>query len=610
VTLTFVSGLIETFDDITIRDGVNASAPVLFSGANGGDLSGLTRTASSGSLYLSVNSDESASCQDGSLGLGGGWNWEVETECPSTESCDGAQPITSQVTFAQSEITADVGAAPAGADQCAGPGNNPERWFTFTAEGSVTYFRAEVSGNFDPAVEVFDACGGELLACVNDAAPGQRELFWITDLTPGQDYVFRVYHAGSSAPDVTAFEVAVAHIPVIALRSDFCGATDLTNTSIIRAETPNPTFLLQNFVWEFTQLEAPFDTFEVTSPNGANPQFRMFWFPEVEFGRSYSVRVRARMYQGPNLGDYGDACTITMAGGPTTFLLNSFEGGNFAMCDILRARRLPGATNYRWTFSSGGTTLTANSNSSNNRLSLRAVEGLQLGTAYSVEVFATVAGTEGTTSTARTINMNAFVPDTEINPDQFACGAAVALNTVVQAIEVCADSYTFRFENQTDPLQEAIEFVRPNRVLKFTAVPGLVQGHTYSVQVKAASGGMDGDYSTACEVTFLVSQQLSFSGNAGSPGSPLMTSGLSVFPNPVIGDEVRVTMTGLIDDVAEVTVEIYNLAGRRIDVQNYANTGERFSTTIRLDNNIASGAYLIRTSVNGQPAAAQKLLIP
>ena len=612
VTLTFISGLIESFDEITIRNGDNAAAPVLFSGSNGGDLSGLTRTAESGSIYLSVNSDGSASCQDGSLGLGGGWNWEVETECPSFGSCGEAAPITSQVTFAQSEIGDDLAGAPAGAGQCAGPGNNPERWFTFTAEGSVTYFRADGSGNFDPAVEVYDACGGELLACVNDAGAGQRELFWVTDLTPGADYVFRVYHAGASVPDITVFEAAVAHIPVIQLRSDFCGAEGLTPASIIRSTTPNPDFLLQNFVWEFTQLEAPFETFELTSPNGANPQFRMFWFPEVEYGRSYSVRVKARMYQGANLGDYGDACTITMAGGPTTFLEASFDDGFYNMCDILRAKRIPGAVNYRWTFTSGGTTLERNSNSSNNRMPLHFVSDLQLGTAYDVEVFATDAqGNEGNVSTVRTINMNNFVPDTELNSAQFTCGSTVVLTNLVNAVEVCnAESYTFRFTDITDAQNPPLERVRPTRVLQFAMVSGLIPGHTYNVQVKAASGGLEGEYATACEVTIDEGEQGRMPGGNTVDNAGLNQLDMTVYPNPVTGAEVMVTIDGLSDANSDVVVEIYNLTGQRIHQQNFGNAGNRFSAAVKLNGNIASGTYLLRTSVNGEPSGAEKIIIP
>ncbi len=702
VTISFDSGLIEDgIDQITIRNGDNASAPILFSGSNGGNLSGLTHTATSGSLYLSVGSDAAASCQDNSFGLGGGWEWTVQcdgcdapqaaftvvencadalfsvevditslgnassvtinndggaaavtavagtglqlvgpfaagtpveiivsnddiancqitstalnSDCPSFDACENGTTISSQTTFAASEISSNLLNAPAGSGQCEGVGNRPEVWFNFNAAGSVAYIRVEATGDFDPAIEVFDACGGNQLACTNEAGPGTRELFWLTDLNPGATYVYRVYHAGSGSPSSTNFATAVAHIPTVQLRNDFCDVTDLSTSSIIRSTTPNPDFLLEAFIWEFTELEAPFQTYEITSPNGANPQFRMFWFPELQFGRSYSVRVRALMFQGPNLGDYGPACTIAMAGAPQTALRPDFEDGSFNACDILRAVPAPGADNFRWTFDDGETTLTYQSNSSNPTCRLRDVEGIQLGTLYTVEVFATIAGVEGTESTPRNILMNNFVPSTQLNADLVECGATYALSDVITAVEICAQSYTFRFENLSQSGLEAIEHVRPNRVLKLSFVSGLIPGDTYSVTVRAAAGGLEGEYGEACTIE-LQAPQLMLAHESAGPG---LQSGMDaeaiadmlLYPNPVHGHEVMLTINGLTDEEQAIDIEVYNLAGQRLYVERFANHGRNLSRPLRLPSGLAQGTYLIRAFANGEVVNTQRLMM-
>ncbi|HKL02998.1 MAG TPA: hypothetical protein VJ911_04955, partial [Cryomorphaceae bacterium] len=190
IELTFNSGLIQSgADQITIRDGSDGSAPILFQGDNGGDLSGVTATATSGNIYLQVSSDIGGSCREGSLGLGGGWNWDVT--CLGVPECDSAPIIVSETTFASSQVLADLSAAVfSGADQCVGSGN-PDLYFTFEAVGSVQYIRVQGGASFDPVVEFLgNGCGTSATQCVNEASAGDRELFWVTDLTIGQEYTF------------------------------------------------------------------------------------------------------------------------------------------------------------------------------------------------------------------------------------------------------------------------------------------------------------------------------------------------------------------------------------------------------------------------------------
>lgn len=619
ITITFNSGLIHTSDMIFIRNGVDSDGPLLFQGNNGGDFTGLTRTASSGNIYLRIQSDAGGSCFDGSFGLDDSpWNYTISCEADILPSCENAVELTSQTTFAASEISADLNGVPfSGLAECEASGN-PDLYFKFTAVKSVTYFRVEAGAGFDPAIEVFEGCGGAQLACHNEAGVGERELFWVTDLTPGEEYVYRVYHAGVGTPATTAFQTAIAHIPTVQLRPSDCGSTELISTSIIRSTTPNPNFLTSGFIWEFTELEEPFNVYEVNSPNGGNPQFRMFWFNDFEYGRSYSVRIKAVMYQGPNEGDYGPACTISFAEEVGSALQPTYENGFYQFCDIIKATPVSGTTNYRWTFDDGNNILEYNSNSSNYFLPLQNVAGLQMATSYTVNVYVTNGGMESTTSIPRTINMAASVANTGLNPAFVPCGSTVTLGQTTQAINVCAaTAYTFRFENLSQPSLPVIEKVRPTRAIVFNMVPGLVAGDTYSVTVKATAGGLVGDYSSACEITIAapagkpaVETSSSTTVQDLEVAEPFDNSALSVYPNPVsANEEIVVVISDIQQDQQNISVEIFDMNGKLMQSERFGNNGSNFNGKVKLDSKVTTGVYILKTTVNGEIQGNQKLII-
>jgi hypothetical protein len=561
-------------------------------------------------VEVTVSNDGFADCEVSQGGL--------NFTCPDpSPACEGAAQINISPLFGNSAISANLnGVSPSGDPQCVGA-DSPDLYFKFTAATSVSYIRVTASGDFDPVVEVYDACGGTQLECANNAGPGQREVFWVEGTVPGEEYVYRVYHNGAGLPSTTTFTASAAHIPFVELRNDFCGITDLTTASIIRATSPVTFFLLESFTWEFTELEAPFNTYEVVSPNGPNPQFRMEWFPQVEYGRSYSVRVKTLQYQGPNFGDYGNACTISMIDEPVTALQPQFNNGFFNFCDIVRATPLPGTVNYAWTFDDGVNVFTYNSNSGNDNCPLQLVNGLQLGETYVVNVFATDgAGNVTTTSIDRQINMNNFVPNTSINPATFVCGSEVPIFTVVQAIEICAPtSYTFRFTNLSQPGEPVIEHVRPNRVLKFSFVPGLIEGDTYNVAVKASSGGLSGDYSSECEVT--IAEPAGFtSGDAAAQmtvnsdtEADAVVAVLEVYPNPSLGNEVVVSMHDLGTGDRDIQIEIYDLSGKLMVQRQYGAATDQFTTNVTFNGQLATGVYILRVLSDGNYIASEKLLV-
>lgn len=617
ITLTFNSGLIQDpEDEIFMYDGTSTSDPQIYNGNNDGDLTGLTRTGASGHILLTISSDGGGSCQEGSLGLGGGWNWDVS--CAAPTECNDAAQVISQTTFAASEVNADLnGVIFSGANECNGPGNNPDLYFKFTAVNTVSDIRATGSGDFDPAIEVYDACGGNQLACANSTGAGADEMTTVLGLNVGSEYVYRVYHAGATAATTTGFETGVRHndIPSVQLRSDFCGITDYTPNDIVRSTTANPNTNINRYIWEFTELEPPFDVHVVNSPNGSNPQFRMFWFADFEYGRTYEVRTKVRMDGGAE-GEYGAACTIGFAVEPVSALQPQYADGFYELCDIIKAVKINGATNYRWTFDDGSNVLEYNSNSGNYFCPLQNVNGLQLGESYDVNVYVTGGGVESTSSIQRVVNMNGFVANTSLNPAFVACGSTVALTQYTQAFNVCAASnFVFRFTNVSQPGEPVIEKVRPNRVIVFSQVPGLIEGDTYSVGVKAQAGGLVGDYSSECEITIaapsgLLSETLEIQPQNSDAETSTLETDLSISPNPVAnGGDVLITISSLEASQQSVQVQVFSLSGKMVYSNQFANSGEEFNARIQLDSALPMGIYLVRTTVNGEIHNHEKLII-
>lgn len=228
--------------------------------------------------------------------------------------CHMAIEVDPEDTFNESRVMDDMADAFSfGNFSCASDIGQVERWYKFTAEKTTSFIsaRREGTGNFNPVIEVYNSCGGSPILC-QDNDLGAQELI-IFPTVPGQEYRFRVYHKGPQALNNTAMSAAVAHVPSTQLRSLDCNRMNLQYTDIIRSDWPSNSFLLANWEFKFESMDNPNDVYEILSPNGSNPQFRMSWFPQAQPGTTYRVSTRPRMYQGPTWGDYAGTCFIGTA---------------------------------------------------------------------------------------------------------------------------------------------------------------------------------------------------------------------------------------------------------------------------------------------------------
>lgn len=535
-----------------------------------------------------------------------------------TDDCASAGEITSVVLVQNGVQSGSVdGATWSGAAQCDGPGANPDQWYQFTAEASTTFIRIETANDFDPVVEVFDACGGSQIECRNAAGPGGAESFRLTDLTPGAVYRFSVYHAGAVAPLDGNFNVVVVHIPIVELRPQDCDQTNYTTNSIIRAlGPPAGSLTVTGYEWRFTELEAPFTTYEVISPNGTNPNYRLLWFAPIQYGRSYDVSVRLRVAEGNSVGDYGPACTIALQPSVlTTQLQTQYANQFFNFCDVVGADAVGGASQYRWTFNDLNTITSVFGDNDSRLLRLQKVPGLQLGQVYVVSAFATVNGDESPQGTQRFITMNNFVPNTGLRQEFYPCGQTYPFNSFVQADEVCtAESYTWRFTN-TSQSQPAIFYTRSDgsRFLRLDWLPDLIIGDSYNVDVRAAQGGLLGDYSVICNITIGAStaglvEMLPDQGS-GSGGGILPVEEQAVFDFTLSGNDgsrAEVEIHVVNERNTPVHFELYDLSGklirsRREAVQGYG--ALRWSA-----GNLPKGVYILKAT-DGTETVTRKVIL-
>lgn len=438
----------------------------------------------------------------------------------------------------------------------------------------------------------------------------------------------------TSASDCSAVSPSFAPLvpdpPVVQLRQDMCGITDYTTNDIIKStQPPGYSTPIAYYQWKFEELEAPFNVYEKVSPNPTNPNYRMFWFNEIEYNRSYNVSVRLAVNPGAVVGDYGPVCTIEMLEHvATTQLQDQYVGGYFNFCDVIGADPVSGANKYRWEFNSLLTddVLHVYGDNKQRLLRLSKIQGLKLVTPYFVTAYAQMGGMESPVGTVRFISMANHVPNTGLRTDIYPCGATYPINSQVQAVEACnAESYTWRFRN-TSQAQSDLIYTRTggNRFIRFEWVSGLIPGDSYNLDVKARQGGINGDYSTVCNITVGYS-------TAGFVDEVVAIQ--SIDNDITISDvefeavqaetqtETHIELVvinnggssgeGIVFDIASADVdnttrvELYDLNGRLIAerTEHVLREGTRINWNI---SGFSPGIYLLR-AVNGQEVTTQKI---
>ncbi|MBK6408756.1 MAG: fibronectin type III domain-containing protein [Flavobacteriales bacterium] len=168
-TLTFNSGDIESFtwDKLTIRDGVDGNAPILYQNPSAQtDLTGVTVTATGSDLFMTLTTDGSVTPTL--------FDWTVQCAYHPGQACN-ANPVDCGLTYPG--LTTGLGHnMPANACPFNGPASTGgAEWFVYTAasDQAVTVSTCGQAG-FDTRISVFSGADCNNLTCLGmmDDSPG------------------------------------------------------------------------------------------------------------------------------------------------------------------------------------------------------------------------------------------------------------------------------------------------------------------------------------------------------------------------------------------------------------------------------------------------------
>jgi hypothetical protein len=139
-------------------------------------------------------------------------------------------------TLTMTAVCTPVNGTTAGATDSGNPegdcgGNaNDDVWYYVEITGDYAVVRVQGSPGFDAVLEIYDGqdCTDGYYDCANATGGGGTEVIVLTDFMSVPDLLIRVYHAGSSAPSTSTFQICVhGAVP----NNDCTGAQSLPMTA-------------------------------------------------------------------------------------------------------------------------------------------------------------------------------------------------------------------------------------------------------------------------------------------------------------------------------------------------------------------------------------------
>jgi hypothetical protein len=478
-------------------------------------------------------------------------------------------------------------------------------------------------GGADVALEILDACGGSQLSCTDAAGAAGLETAYLISLAAG-DYTIRVSGSAASS-SVGQFLLNVQAAPTTRIMDGTgCNESDLQLEDVIRCNLVSTAL---DYEWRFVEvgggLDASFMRSSLSNAGSTNNRnLRLSWVPGIDYNKLYNVYVRAQFDipgYGVVWGAYREFATdLTMLGAsectvetgtsvtptqlrPEYSPNNPVSGLPHTFCNGLVATWVGQAEQFQWELD-GPTFHEVTSPSY--FVNLGSIAGLQAGQVYQVRVRARVNGLWGSYGVQLPVSIG-LPSNTQVLG--YLCGTTRALNQAIAAVNTCgASSYTFRFQHATEA--ERI-IVRPAYTCPLWLVtPALTPGETYSVTVKVAQGGVDGDYSTACDITIAGPQAEGLADDMMV--SKVATEGaMGIYPNPNTGSEVRVELNGIEDGAHNVEVTIYDIYGKLMTRDVFGHQGSQLSRLVRFETELATGMYLVHVTIDGNIFATEKMVV-
>lgn len=472
----------------------------------------------------------------------------------------------------------------------------------FTVSGATTIATLGFANGSATAT----ASGGILPLSYSWNDPFMQNTTTALGLFPGY-YTCVVTDAVGCSAEVTVYVPLLTGIPQTKISNLYCNTGDYDLSDIISCDAVANA---EAYRWEFVE-QGGSALPEYT--RFGNKHLRLMWLNGCELGKTYNVRVKARV--DGIWGNYGQVCTITTVSDiPLTEVRAEFhptnaQGTAYALCDFSSAYSIVNANAYRWRFdpdsdSNNGNEIYYTRGGGNPQIRLSWINGLIPGQIYNVAVETQVAG--GWSGFGTTHQIQLASPSDDVVLRNGYCGGNFAPNGHILSESVCeADSYTFEFQ----PVGGGPVRVRhsANYVCLLNQVSPALSPGQYNVRIKVKQNGVTGNWGPACQISIIGSGMV----EEGMTGlrSIEATGSAILFPNPNAGSEVRVILEGLEEGNHNVQVAIYDIYGKKISHEDFGHEGTQLNRLIRFDNNLSMGMYLVQISVDGEPFTTEPLIV-
>jgi len=359
------------------------------------------------------------------------------------------------------------------------------------------------------------------------------------------------------------------------------------------------------YTYEFTPLSAgstithisPYSSINLYAANG------------LVDNTAYNVRIKAKV--SGTYGAFGNTCTITTPQNDKyTRIIDPHCNKTYtSYYSALNAMPVTNATEYSFDFAPIGGGASITHVSTYNSLNLYNVSGLLDNTSYNVRVKAKVSGSYGAYSHTCKITTPSAFKNTHVISSH--CGKTYTsfANSLNAYPVLSASEYTFKF---TPSLGGApIEFINSSNsiLLNYLTAPQLSLSTTYNVQVKAKQSGSYGSYGITCQITTPGTYAKVNSGtSAFTPidfNDPLKDVKITIYPNPNQGQYLFVELDGLSQ---KAVIVVSDISGTTVLEQQLNNEEQQYKTTIKFDNKLSPGFYMVTVISNNQKTT-KKLIV-
>lgn len=128
----------------------------------------------------------------------------------------------------------------------------------------------------------------------------------------------------------------------------------------------------------------------------------------------------------------------------------------------------------------------------------------------------------------------------------------------------------------------------------------LVNGQTYNVSVDVFVGGAWSGYcGGVCTVT-IQNPPAQGGGHSGRTEVADASEKIQLWPNPVRDGKVNLLISDLADATQKISIDVYDVYGKRVMAEHYENAGVVFNQVLDLDQSMSAGMYMVNITVNDE----------